>query len=66
MRLYREKEWEKALGKFQESEKLEQFRFQDNMATKTNPSEVYIKRCEDYLRNPPPEDWDGVYRLTKK
>ena len=66
VKLYRAKEWEKALEKFRESEKLEKFRFQDEAATKTNPSEVYIKRCEDYLLNPPPENWDGVYRLTKK
>ena len=66
VKLYRSKEWEKALKKFRESEKLETFRFQDETPTKTNPSEVYIKRCEDYLENPPPQDWDGVYRLTKK
>ena len=30
------------------------------------PSLTYIDRCEDYLAEPPPDDWDGVYTLTSK
>ena len=30
------------------------------------PSLTYIDRCEDYLEQPPPSDWDGVYTLTSK
>ena len=30
------------------------------------PSKLYIARCREYLRNPPPLDWDGVYRMTTK
>ncbi len=30
------------------------------------PSKVYIKRCRDYLVDPPPPDWDGGYTLTEK
>lgn len=30
------------------------------------PSQLMINRCEGYLRKPPPPDWDGVDRLTKK
>ena len=33
---------------------------------KTNPSRIYIPRCEHYLENPPGEDWDGVWTLTSK
>lgn len=29
-------------------------------------SAIYIERCKDYLDAPPPEDWDGVYVMTKK
>ena len=29
-------------------------------------SEVYLQRCQTYLETPPPPDWDGVWRLTKK
>jgi adenylate cyclase len=27
---------------------------------------LYLERCQEYLKNPPPEDWDGVYTLTEK
>lgn len=30
------------------------------------PAEKYVKRCEHFLNEPPPGDWDGVYSLTEK
>jgi len=30
------------------------------------PSKTYVARCDEYLRNPPPEDWNGVFVLTDK
>lgn len=30
------------------------------------PSKTYIGRCDTYLQNPPPANWDGVYNLTQK
>ena len=27
---------------------------------------MMIERCEDYIKNPPPKDWDGIYRATSK
>ncbi len=30
------------------------------------PSKSFIVRCEYYIANPPPEDWDGVYRFKTK
>jgi adenylate cyclase len=27
---------------------------------------VYIERCFDLKKNPPPADWDGVYTMTTK
>ncbi len=30
------------------------------------PSRVYIKRCLDFIENPPPENWDGVYEFKSK
>lgn len=27
---------------------------------------MMLERCEEYLKNPPPADWDGVYRATSK
>ena len=30
------------------------------------PSITYLKRCERYISNPPPPDWDGVFSLDEK
>ena len=30
------------------------------------PATLYINRCADFLENPPPEDWDGVYNRKDK
>jgi len=30
------------------------------------PSSVYVERCQKFLLSPPPQDWDGVFRLTEK
>jgi tetratricopeptide (TPR) repeat protein len=30
------------------------------------PSKVYFERCEHYIQNPPPEDWDGVFVMQSK
>jgi hypothetical protein len=30
------------------------------------PSKVYYLRCQYYIDNPPPEDWDGVWVMKTK
>lgn len=30
------------------------------------PSKVYVERCKYYIRNPPPDDWDGVFTMVTK
>ncbi|HHU36288.1 MAG TPA: hypothetical protein GXZ47_03570 [Treponema sp.] len=30
------------------------------------PSRVYFDRCDYYMKNPPAEDWDGVFTMTTK
>lgn len=30
------------------------------------PAKVYTKRCLDFIENPPPADWDGVYEFKSK
>ena len=30
------------------------------------PAQVYIERVEHFMQNPPPDDWDGVFRMTVK
>ncbi|MCE3010161.1 MAG: adenylate/guanylate cyclase domain-containing protein [Proteobacteria bacterium] len=45
---------------------LQFFRSALDLKPKDLPSEIYIERCEDYLKNPPPTDWDGVYVMKTK
>jgi hypothetical protein len=30
------------------------------------PSKTYLERCEEYIQDPPPPDWDGVYVMKTK
>lgn len=31
-----------------------------------HPAAVYIRRCEEFLKNPPDDNWDGVFDQVKK
>ncbi|MCL2192459.1 MAG: adenylate/guanylate cyclase domain-containing protein [Treponema sp.] len=55
MGYYEKREWQEAMQGFWES-----------MAIDGGPSEMYLKRCEDFLENPPEDNWDGVYNLKGK
>jgi adenylate cyclase len=30
------------------------------------PSAIYVTRCQAFLAEPPPDDWDGVWRMKEK
>jgi len=30
------------------------------------PSKVYYARCNHYMKEPPPDDWDGVFVMKTK
>jgi adenylate cyclase len=30
------------------------------------PSKLYLERCVELQKEPPPEDWDGVCTMTRK
>lgn len=60
--LYKNQEWSKAIEAFKASDELEDM----FGGRKTNPSRIYIPRCEHYLQNSPGDDWDGVWTLTSK
>ena len=62
LKLYRNQDWEKAIEAFKASDALEDM----FPGRKTNPSRIYIPRCEHYRDNPPGDDWDGSWALTKK
>ena len=57
LKMYREKEWQKAIDLFQEALDKDPH---------DGPSLTYVERCKGYIQDPPPENWDGVYVLTAK
>ena len=60
--LYRQQQWDEAMAKFTESEKLEEVFPRRH----TTPSRVYIERCDFLKENPPGPHWDGSWVLTSK
>lgn len=60
LQVYREKRWDDAIDLFR---KASEYRDGDG------PSELFIKRCEMFKRNPPVaagEEWDGVWIMSTK
>lgn len=64
--LYKSQRFSEALTIFSETLELEYQRFPELKGKKTNPSEIYIERCNEYIKLPPPPGWDGVFTLTSK
>ncbi|MBI4640472.1 MAG: adenylate/guanylate cyclase domain-containing protein, partial [Candidatus Tectomicrobia bacterium] len=54
---YRVQQWEKAIRLFQQT--LEK-------APGDFPGQLYIHRCQEFMADPPPRDWDGVYIMKTK
>jgi len=50
--------------KFKEA--LEHFKEAVNTKPDDGPSKLYIERCEAFIENPPPAEWDGVFTMTTK
>ena len=55
--LYSEKKWLEAKSSFERI-----FEYLPN----DKPSAVLIKRCEEFMKTPPSQSWDGVYVMTEK
>jgi adenylate cyclase len=55
--LYRAREWKKAQLAFKAVL---------DVAAEDKPSKIYIERCEYFMLNPPPQDWDGVFNRADK
>ncbi len=45
---------------------LEKFMMALNIDPTDGPSRIFCTRCELYIKNPPPENWDGVFEMTTK
>ncbi len=57
MRCWKERRWKEALAAFEAV--LE-------VVPGDGPSLLYVERCRRFVEEPPPEDWDGIFRLTSK
>ncbi|HBE45049.1 MAG TPA: adenylate/guanylate cyclase domain-containing protein, partial [Deltaproteobacteria bacterium] len=55
--LYRKAKWKESIARFENALSLNP---DDNL------TRICIERCEYFLENPPPGDWDGVWTMTEK
>lgn len=54
---YHQMQWQKAIDCF----------YQGQSHVANDPvCQLYLQRCQDYLKNPPQKDWDGVFTMTTK
>jgi adenylate cyclase len=56
LELYKSQKWQAAKKIFEECDK----KYSDP------PSAVYMERCQEFIKNPPPANWNGVYVLKSK
>ncbi|SHK70355.1 CHASE2 domain-containing protein [Fibrobacter sp. UWEL] len=66
---YLEMKWDEAIELFTQCLDLEPHHPERDPGSKQCPSQVYIKRCQQYKINPPVapgELWDGVFTATEK
>ena len=54
---YLNRNWEAALKFFQQALTIDRL---------DNPSKAYVRRCEQFISEPPPENWDGVFTMLTK
>ncbi len=63
------KTYEKALEKYfvrKFKDAIKDFKTALKLKEKDVSCELFILRCETYLQNPPPQDWDGSYEMKTK
>jgi adenylate cyclase len=54
LNVYKNRQWDQAITLFQEALQI---------YPEDKPSQIYIERCTKYLQYPPPEDWDGAFKM---
>ena len=57
LEFFEERQWEKATAGFLEALSIN---------SSDTPSKMYVGRCENFIKNPPEAEWDGVYNLSSK
>lgn len=63
---YLRQDWPAAMAAFAEAAKTEPLQPGRDAGVENNPSIVMLERCERLRAEPPPPDWDGVYRMKTK
>ena len=54
---YKQRKWDVAEAAFASALRID---------PKDGPSNLYLERVKEYGKNPPPDDWDGVFIMTVK
>ena len=57
LKLYRGRDWRGAMNHFARALAIQ---------PSDGPSRIHLQRCGDYLENPPPDSWDGVWAMAEK
>lgn len=57
IRYYHDRRWDQA---------LECFKYCLKLYPEDGPTKLYLRRIFEYSKNPPPPDWDGVFKMTSK
>lgn len=55
--LYKERDFLAAKEQFQKALEIQ---------PEDGPSKLYVERCEFFIKEPPPTDWDGVFVMKTK
>ncbi len=54
---YKDRRWETAAGYFREALAVDR---------RDGPSALHLERCEEFMRNSPGENWDGIFTMRTK
>lgn len=55
--LYHSMDWQLAIKEFNAALDID---------AEDRTSQLYVERCQNYIKNPPDKDWDGVFTMTTK
>ncbi len=54
---YKQRKWNDSIECFKNALQID---------SNDGPSQLYLERANTFLKNPPGEDWDGVFVMTTK
>ena len=57
LELYKSRQFQEAMNSFKKGLEI---------IPDDGPTLMYIKRCKEFIENPPPADWNGVYIMKTK